>query len=101
MKTKNVYHLLEGFAKSLGDKDLTVSFAFCRGEWYVSVSCHSSAYMSFDHGGNQQSAIIHQNQSETNIKKVLGELIDKYEKHMIDSRRKDAIERTEVSEKTD
>lgn len=100
MKTKSVYNILEDFAKKLGDEDLTVSFALCRGEWYVSVSCHSSMYMKFDHDGEQRSAIIHHSESETNIKKILGELVDKYLEHMKDTRKSNDIERIEVSEET-
>lgn len=98
MKTKSIYNMLQDFAKKLGDENLTVSFALCRGEWYVSVSCHSSMYMKFDHDGEQRSAIIHPSESETNIKKILGELVDKYLEHMEDARKTDVTERTEVSE---
>jgi len=83
MKTKEIYHLLQNFAKRLGDEDLTVSFALCRGEWYVSVSCHSSEYLKFDHDGEQRSAIIRETESETNVKKILSELVDKYSEHII------------------
>ena len=82
MKTKDIFLLLQDFAKKLGDENLTISFAICRKEWYVSVSCHSSTSLQFDHEGEQRTAIIHQSESETNIKKVLEELVDKYSAHI-------------------
>lgn len=80
MKTKEIYHLLEQFAKQLGDENLIVSFSICGGKWYFSVSVYNSKSLEFSHGKMQQVAIIDASESEKNIKKVLAELRDKYTK---------------------
>lgn len=83
MKVKSIYNNLKTFARKLGDEDLTVSLSICEGQYYISVSCHSSKTLKFDHGGLQRTATVDAKDFDRNINVVLGELIDKYRKHLI------------------
>lgn len=83
MKSKTIYSSMKNFAKKLGDENLTVSFSICEGECYISVSCHSSRELKFDHGGLQRTAKVDAGDMDRNVNDVLGELIDKYRKHLV------------------
>jgi len=83
MKTKTIYDICTKFAKKLGDEDLTISIAICESEFYISVSCHSSKKLKFNHDGLQRTAKLSHNDMNRNINDILGELIDKYKKHLI------------------
>lgn len=83
MKIKSIYQSMENFAEKLGDKDLTVSIAICEGKYYISVSCHSSKMFKFDHNGLQRTAEITDDDLNRNVNTLLGELVNKYKKHLI------------------
>jgi len=78
MKTKSVYKMLDRFVKKLGDENITASIAVCEGEYYVTVSCHSSSKFEFKHGGHQRTAKIHPDDLERGFHDVLGDLINRY-----------------------
>lgn len=83
MKSKTIYDSMKKFARKLGDENLTVSLAICENEAYISVSCHSSRKLKFDHGGLQRTAKIDLEDMGRKINDILGELIDKYKKHLV------------------
>ena len=76
MKVEKMCEFLEKLAKRLGDEDLTISFALCKGQYFVSVSTHTSEKLEFDHDGYQRSCELRESDFNRNVNDVASDLVN-------------------------
>ena len=78
MKMNRLTKFLNDIVKKLDDEDLTVSFALCKGEYYVSISTHTSEKLEFDHEGYQRSCQLTEKDFDRNVNDVVADLVNIY-----------------------
>lgn len=92
MKMTRLAEFLEKITKKLDDPDLTVSFALCKGKYYVSISTHTSEKLQFNHDGYQRSCELTEKDFERNVNDVVADLVNIYDKLLIPKEEQNAVE---------